>query len=129
MHSSFSDNDSDAMFPSSDHRLRRSGGTVHNTSDLSPPLSQDVPSQNGPSTQLGPEPMDTAASQNSGGGRTKDLMTVANVMFKGSEKSVEPGHAWKNRKAREEYTRAMESVLDKNFSLSTFSRTCGSPQH
>ncbi len=121
MHSSFSDNDSDAMFPSSDHQLQNGGGALRNTSDLSPPLSQDVPSQNGPGTHSGVESMDTAAGQIPGGGRTRDLMTVSNILSKGSEKSVEPGHAWKNRKAREEYSRALESVLDKNFNLSTFS--------
>lgn len=129
MHSSFSDNDSDAMFPSSDHHLRGGGGALQNTSDLSPPLSQDIPSQNGPGTRLGVDSMDTAAGQIPDDGRKRDLMTVANILFKASEKSVEPGHAWKNRKAREEYSRAMESVLDKSFSLSTFSDIWESPQY
>ncbi len=126
MHSSFSDNDSDAMFPSSDHQLRNGGGALQNTSDLSPPLSQDAPSHNDPSTRLDVDSMDTAASQVPGGGRTRDLMTVANILFKGSEKSVEPGHAWKNRKARDDYSRAMDQVLDKSFNLSRLRKPCDS---
>ena len=29
----------------------------------------------------------------------------------------EPGHPWMNKKAKDEYKRALEQVLDKNFSL------------
>lgn len=123
MHSS-SDNDSDAMFPSSDHQLRDGCGALLNTSDLSPPLSQEAPSHNDHGTRLDVDSMDTGSSQVSGGGRTRDLMTLPNILFKGSEKSVEPGHAWKNRKAREDYSRAMDQVLDKSFNLSGLRETC-----
>lgn len=36
---------------------------------------------------------------------------------RGEDVELEPGYAWSNKKAREEYDRAMEHVVDKTFSL------------
>lgn len=115
MHSSSSDNESDAMFPSADNHSRAPrGGPLLDTSELSPPLSQEAPSQNDI------EPMNIGQSQApaqspdaADGSRFPDQ-----VPSKGPEKTVEPGYVWKNRKAREEYSRAAEQILDKNFNLS-----------
>ena len=38
----------------------------------------------------------------------------------GEARSDEPGWAWRNRKAVDEFQRAMEAVVDKGFSLREF---------
>ena len=116
MHSS-SDNDSDVMFPSADHQFQtRDGVSLVDTSDLSPPLSQDAPTHNDT------EPMNIGQSQPSahaqGADTISDSRFVKHVPARGSEKPVEPGATWKSRKAREEYSRALDLVLDKSFNLS-----------
>lgn len=116
MHSSSSDNDSDPMFPGPDQQTHPSGGGPLSISDLSPPSSQDA----GPRFNV--DPMDTGLGPGQGGSTSREPVTVANILFQGPEKAADPGYAWKNRKARDDFSRAMEQVLDKNFSLSRSGR-------
>lgn len=125
MHSASSDNDSD-MFPTADHPIegRSLGGSrLAETAHLSPPLSQNTPTQNDHVLQMD-EAMDT------GGGPTpprNSAMSMENVVSQDAEHKRVPGSTWKNRKAREDHARAMEMVVDKNFSLSRSLMTCGRP--
>ena len=106
------------MFPSSDQRSKDqhpAGPLIIEGSELSPPLSQDLSNQNDMALQMD-DPMDMGPgpSESSAG----NPMSIRNAISKGAEKPAEPGSAWNNRKAREEYARAMEQVVDKNFNLS-----------
>ena len=127
MHSSSSDNDSEAMFPSSDHQPQiRGDDPLLDTSELSPPLSQDAPSHKDLAPQLDVDLMDMGPGQAQDGSSRRDPMAVGSVFSKGPEKSTEPGHAWKNKKAKDEYSRAMDQVVDRNFNLSKCLETLGS---
>ncbi|KAL8823376.1 MAG: hypothetical protein Q9191_005913 [Dirinaria sp. TL-2023a] len=115
MHSASSDNDSD-MFPTADHPIegRTLGGSrLAETANLSPPLSQNTPSQNDQFPQMD-EAMDTS------GGPTPprtSALSMENMASQDTEHKRIPGSTWKNRKAREDYAKAMDTVVDKNFSL------------
>ena len=51
------------------------------------------------------------------GAELEPVISTGDFMEDDRDAEKEPGYAWKNAKAREEYQRAMESVVDKNFSL------------
>ena len=112
MQSSSSDNDSDAMFPSANHQTQAPGSdSLLDISELSPPLSQETANPNDVAPEIG-------QGQAQRGNAAGESRIVNNVFFKDSGRTVELGHAWKNRKAREEYSRALDQVLDKSFNLS-----------
>lgn len=44
---------------------------------------------------------------------------------KGDSKTTEkPGASWMNKRAEEEYQRALENVVDRDFSLSMLAKSC-----
>ena len=115
--SSSSDNESEAMFPSANDppasqndaalaQLRQAG--------LSPPSSQDPPHLNGTSVDM----MEVIESEDFPNGEASNVQSGARrVHGEGQEADKEPGYAWSNPRAREEYARAMDSMLDKDFSI------------
>ena len=122
MHSASSsdDADSEAMFPA---ELDPPGSTTvqNNLStlpsqrpDVTPPQSQD----------LG-DLMDTGAAQGSASGSeptqygdNRIWVPESDFARSAADLPQEPGAGWNNRKARDEYQRAMAQIEDKNFSLS-----------
>ena len=139
--SSSEDNDSDAMFPNDQKQGQRpSVSNLIQSSELSPPHSQEA---SGPDriVDLGHnqnDAMDMDAGDLSNDnvfgeshkepGDAQDSfisaeqLPVDSLISSEHTKKAEPGWAWKNRKARDEYNRAMEQVIDKNFSLSEYFR-------
>ena len=77
------------------------------SSELSPPSSQD---------QTAADMMDVTSSHHLPAGES---ITLENSKRKGGngDSKDEPGSGWNNKRAKEEYDKAMESVADKNFSL------------
>lgn len=118
MHSASSDNDSD-MFPTADHPIegRTLGGSrIAETANLSPPLSQDTPTQNDHVSQLD-EAMDTSVGPTPPG---NSAMNIGNVVSQNLEHRRLPGAAWNSRKAKEDYARALEMVVDKSFNIKEY---------
>lgn len=137
MRSSSSDEDeSDALFPTANDptiTLNQPPATTF-TSELSPPTSQDPPDQNGyegyHDDNMDLEPpqalRDTEAQEQ---GHQSDFFGVgpsgsniaqhaqADDYGRSGEEQQEPGYAWNSKKARDEYQKAMESVVDRNFNL------------
>ena len=131
MHSSSSDEaDSDAMFPAENEPPGTAPLTQSTTfqSSMHPEAHQTFPeavTSTPPQSQDLEEAMDMgtsddravengadhAASRESGPGRGSSFA-------KGTETDREPGAAWKNKKAMEDYQRAMAQIEDKDFSLS-----------
>lgn len=119
MLSSPSEDGSDALFPSADDPPTPQNNDILaqlRQAELSPPNSQDPPGQNGaaPVDDL----MDVAEVQeteNANGGGVPLGMGPPLALDRDAEK--EPGYAWKNAKAREEFHRSIEQVLDKSFNL------------
>lgn len=117
MNSSPSDNESESLFPATNG----GGVSIHGgadapmeTSELSPPLSQEAGSQpNAESMDMG---MGTAQSQ--GSNSIGNRMNVGNILSREPHGSDEPGYAWFNTKAKDDYNRAFAEILDKNFTLS-----------
>lgn len=88
-------------------------------SELSPPTVQDPPDQNGvgvPSEDL----MDLGEVQDLSSRNGMDEDVMARGVGLKEEDMRQPGWTWNNKKARDEYARAMEQVVDKNFNLRTF---------
>ncbi|MCJ1420888.1 hypothetical protein MMC32_007247 [Xylographa parallela] len=124
MLSSDSGNESDSMFPSASDPptpQNPSTNTLENlrSSQLSPPNSQDPFAMDRNIVQ---EDLMDMSEQQLGEQSSAGLGTLrggpSNEEQKEAEK--EPGWAWKNKKAMDEYQRAMEQVLDKNFNLREF---------
>ncbi|MCJ1401889.1 hypothetical protein MMC11_005106 [Xylographa trunciseda] len=124
MLSSDSENESDSMFPSANdpptpQNLSANALAQLRSSQLSPPNSQDPfnTSGNMPQEDL----MDMSEQQagelfSTGLGNAKAILSNEEQM----DLEKEPGWAWKNNKAIDEYERAMDHVLDKNFNLREF---------
>lgn len=91
-----------------DEILNTANGPV---SDLSPPASQDPPRPNGALAQES-EAMDTGNGEH---GKKENLKSD---FAKSATSTHEPGGSWNNRKAKDEWQRAWNSLEDKNFSLS-----------
>lgn len=81
-------------------------------SELSPPGSQ-TRSQHGVTGQA------TASSTGGAGGfeKTGESHTPTDGKAQTTEQKEQPGASWMNQRAQEEYQRALESVVDKDFSL------------
>ena len=60
--------------------------------------------------------MDHGEAQNSS--TATGQMSISSVLADSKSERSQPGWAWKNKKAQEEYVRAMDSVVDKGFNLS-----------
>ena len=100
---------------------------IHAAPDLSPPASQDTMAVDfGPGSQdakataqgqgnvLG-ESDDAAGSQRA----TGPTSGSSNGEYANAREyaAAEPGSAWRNKRAQEEYQRALESVVDRDFTL------------
>lgn len=136
MRSSSSDGDeSEPLFPSANDPTNAHNQPQATTfiPELSPPTSQDHPDENGWS---GLQDDDMDITENYGSPADGKLpkhvnpgdlsLNVAPSQPPAKEDyetredaENEPGYAWKNPKAKEEYSRAMEQVVDKDFSLRT----------
>lgn len=133
MRSSSDEEESDPLFPTAND----STNTLHLppttafASELSPPTSQDPPDQNGiqdihnDTMDLEPNrtPRDARAKEVEGypsgvhESNSAEQYGPADEHGRSGEEEQEPGYAWNNKKARDEYHKAMEFVVDKNFSL------------
>lgn len=117
MNSSSSDNGSD-MFPAAETGIQNQHSAQSRPIDpeeLSPPASQDTMSQENAAAQPN-DPMDISnalTNSNQLQPKNEEWPSIR------AEQKKAPGSAWNNRKARDDYARAMETVVDKNFSLST----------
>ena len=107
------------MFPNEQQQesdIQGAGG--FQISELSPPHSQDPPS----SQNIGfadDDMMDTStAGAAQGSSAAAEHISISNLVSNGNAQKTEPGWAWKNKKAVDEYNRAMEIVVDSSFSLS-----------
>ena len=120
MLSSDSGNESDSMFPSANdpptpQNLNAIALAQLRSSQLSPPDSQDPFNMNGSVPQ---EDLMDMSEQQLGEFSSTGLDTMvgpSNEQQKDADK--EPGWAWKNKKAMDDYHRVMDQVLDKNFNL------------
>ena len=113
---------SDAMFPASNDapalpNLHTPTSNQQAAGELSPPYSQDQPDANSDEAMdlTGGEPAWDMSNQtmnptHSNGGRSE--------FAKSAEAQHLPGQSWDNPKARDEYQRQWNGLLDKNFSLS-----------
>lgn len=120
MRSSSDEDESEALFPSDSLSQKQNPTSSMFTSELSPPASQDAPDESG----FQDEEMDLTGSHDAAtlnkwvGGPKDSLNTIIGKdedETKGEEQ--EPGYAWNNQKAKDEFHRAWEQVTDKNFSL------------
>ena len=135
MRSSSSDEEeSEPLFPSANdptNAQTQAQATVF-MPELSPPTSQDPPDENGWSGFQDDDMDLTGNSAPTDKNVPKHVnpeelfLSVASSKPQAregyetrEEAEHEPGYAWKNPKAREEYSRAMEQVVDKDFSLRT----------
>ncbi|MCJ1364097.1 hypothetical protein MMC16_003206 [Acarospora aff. strigata] len=88
-------------------------------SELSPPTSQDPPDpHNGRPTEH--DMMDYTSGLQNGNSRERGEQSSTREAARRADMAHEPGAAWNNPRAQEEYARAMENVVDKNFSLREF---------
>ena len=116
--SSSEENDFDTMFPSEQQQSQNPPGSASfQPSELSPPHSQDP---SGPdNVGLGNDDvMDINMGPVQDGLTAAETVFLGELMSNGNAQKNEPGWAWKNKKAIDEYNRAMEMVVDKNFNLS-----------
>ena len=115
--SSSSDNESEAMFPSANDPPASQNDTTlaqSRQAGLSPPSSQDPPHLNGTSMDM----MEVIESEDLPSGEASNVQSAATRAHdEGQEAEKEPGYAWSNPRAREEFARAMDSMLDKDFSI------------
>lgn len=134
MRSSSSDEDeADALFPSANDPpdAQNQPRASVSMSELSPPASQDLPDD--PEwTSFPADDMDVTDNHRApGGGGLQKHVNPAEVFessgqvqsplkddyeIRGDAENA-PGFAWMNKKAREEYQRALEQVVDKGFNL------------
>ncbi|MCJ1481393.1 hypothetical protein MMC06_001550 [Schaereria dolodes] len=127
MRSSSDENDSDPMFPAASEPTTPQNNDILSQlrqAELSPPNSQDPPVANGTVDQK--EHREDWMDFGEGLVPTEDSNDVpVDQMVWDSLPSKEinrhlPGYNWKNSRAREEFHRAMEQVVDKGFNLREF---------
>jgi len=124
MLSSDSDNGSDSMFPSANdpptpQNLSASALAQLRSSQISPPNSQDPFNVNG---NLPQEDLMDMSEHQLGEVSNAGLVNVKGDLSNEEQRDQEkePGWSWKNKKAIDDYQRAMEQVLDKSFNLREF---------
>ena len=126
MHSASSsdDADSEAMFPAeldppgSTTAQNNLGTLLDQQPDVTPPQSQEIgdlmdmgaPQSNAPGLEAWP----TQSADN------RVWVPESDFARSAAEIPQEPGAGWNNKKARDDYQRAMAQVEDRNFSLSKF---------
>ena len=125
MHSSSSDEaDSDAMFPS-EHDPP--GSAPQHQNSVLPDAPQgyqqafpEVATSTPPQSQDNEQAMDmeTGNDRVSENGPNHAALRESGISQKSADLETEPGALWNNKKAMEEYRRALTQVEDRNFSLS-----------
>lgn len=80
--------------------------------ELSPPRSQDPIGEQGPVVEMEDAPPSTEMLP-------EDVSPVNDFKREDGGKYV-PGAAWKSKRAQEDFQRAIESVIDRDFSLKEF---------
>lgn len=122
MHTSPSsaEDETETMFPAANDPPTPTPNTLASqpfNSELSPPTSQDPPNQrNGAATEdvvMGY----TSSQQNGNGAAVGEKVITREAAGRTRDTEKKPGSAWNNPRAAEEYTRAMEGVVDQKFSL------------
>lgn len=120
MRSSSDEDESEALFPSDSLPQKHNPTSSIFTSELSPPASQDAPDESG----FQDEEMDLtgshdAATSNKWTGNPKNSLNtiVGKVEDETKGEEQEPGYAWNNQKAKDEFHRAWDQIADKSFSL------------
>lgn len=113
---------SDAMFPAANDASSNLHPTASNQQapgELSPPYSQDQPDADGDEAMdlTGDEPGSDVPGQATNGGMNYG---GRNESTKAVEAKNMPGQSWDNPKARDDYQRQWNALLDKGFSLSKF---------
>ena len=93
------------------------GASGFQVSELSPPHSQDPPSSHNIAF-ADEDIMDTSIGVAQGTPASAEHISISSLVSNGNAQKTEPGWAWKNKKAVDEYNRAMEMVVDNSFSLS-----------
>ncbi|MCJ1373200.1 hypothetical protein MMC20_004427 [Loxospora ochrophaea] len=120
--SSSGEDETESMFPSADDPQTPRHNPVlseYQVNELSPPASQDPPAQNGILSQ--DDPMDYAEVQHvAQSQRHLEQLGPGENLEKNGNAELEPGSSWNNDKAREEYLRALDQVLDQSFNLREF---------
>ncbi|ERF71682.1 hypothetical protein EPUS_08995 [Endocarpon pusillum Z07020] len=123
------DEDQD-LFPSSDRPSTPKNNHLNATApgELSPPQSQST------SQRVATEPDESVEMGGMGNGDGAGAFDSVNVSVNGTDgagemmggqqngndKQYVPGSGWKNRKAQEDYQRAAETLVDRDFSLREF---------
>ena len=125
MHSSSSDDaDSDAMFPAEheppgsapQHQNSVLPDAPHGYQQAFPEVATSTPPQsqdNEPAMD-----METGNDRVSENGPTQAALRESGTGQKNADSETAPGAAWNNKKAIEEYRRALTQIEDRNFSLS-----------
>ncbi len=125
----YNDDDQD-LFPSSDRPSTPKNNHLNAIApgELSPPRSQST------SQQVATEPNDSVemggmgsgdgaaaydGANGNGNGTNRAGETTAGQQ-NGNDKQYVPGSGWNNRKAQEDYQRAVETLVDRDFSLKQF---------
>ena len=87
-------------------------------SELSPPTSQDPPDTNNNVAMTDPtEEQQQQQPSSVGGGEERRTMNGIRGLKAKEEEAEVPGATWKTKRAQEEFQRAMETVVDKDFNL------------
>ena len=131
MRSSSDEDESETLFPSANDPPLGEDMNIFPT-ELSPPASQDPPDSTewegfqDENLDLMRQDAPTMARSKGGDERNRAIHglngnsshTHSKEDYEPSGAEHEPGYAWRNAKAMEEYQKAMEQVTDKSFSLS-----------
>lgn len=134
MRTSSDEDESETLFPSANNPPLGDGITSSSMfpTELSPPASQGPPDltewESVRDENLDIVPQDAPGMARSKDGEERSGAThglngsLSNTFFKEeyepSAVEHEPGYAWKNAKATDDYSKATEQVTEKNFSLS-----------
>lgn len=121
------EDETEIMFPTAHDTLTPTKTTLATQpfgSELSPPASQDPPSQrNGAMAE--DDVMDyTSNQQNGNGGAVVEQSITREVARRARDVERQPGSSWNNPRAAEEYNRAMETVVDQKFNLRKYILFC-----
>ncbi|KAL6717906.1 hypothetical protein ACLMJK_003991 [Lecanora helva] len=115
--SSSDDADSEAMFPA---ELDPPGLTSSQNNGVTPPQSQDVNNVMDTTTQRNtPDQVDYGFGTRRGAG-VASWTPQSDFGHSAAAEQEEASHPWWNRKAQEEYYRALSQVQDRDFSLEQF---------
>ncbi len=125
MHSSSSDEaDSEAMFPAEheppgsapQHQNSVLPGASHGYQQSFPDVATSTPPQSQDNEQA--MDMETGNDRVPENGQTHAMQRELGNGQKNADLETEPGASWNNKKAMEEYRRALTQIEDRNFSLS-----------